>query len=597
MGLSLQHAVDHAVDLDGFAGEVAHLLIPAGHHLVKVAKTPVSQRLGLGQEYLACGGIAAAIKGGQQDAGEVDKAHAGATVAPLAGHGGLDAADGGVVVGILHAHPELDELGDHHLVVVEGGHAEAAADHLNAGVEEILAHPGVVAHREVGLGGSQLAAGLQNRVGEAIDRVMGCTIPPVLAADGDVLIERAAGGGFGVGAGADLVHLQQLEPAPLQQFDGARPRQGFRQFHLAAIPGVEVLIHPAKRHRVTVGFDLQDELDKVAELQRLPEGLGGLVGDVGAVERDGLKLVSALGARFLCCHIMGKCGVARDVIADCLQGDGDGVQELLALQIGPIRQIQPTAALGHLGLEAIETQREQLLIVDREVGISRGHVALGLDDAALQQRFLLVGKEAEAAILHRLAAPEGGEGVDGQLVCLAHRKAGAGSVRQLVDLLLNPAHRVLRKQWRRPYLTGLIADDKLVVLDPDGARLEVMSQRKSAAYRQRPGEMSLIGLGVVAGTLGADRWLNDVDQALFVGADPRAEGIEVELGHDLILWSQGPAPDVGRMRGQSGVNRGRRAARPAPDRADPAGHICPSPGCGRGGSGSPARCRGWRRCR
>lgn len=237
--------------------------------------------------------------------------------------------------------------------------------------------------------------------------------------------------------------------------------------------------------------------------------------------------------------------------ADRIQSDGDSVQELLALQSGPIRQIQPTAALGHLGLEAIETQREQLLIVDREVGIPRGHVALGLDDAALQQRFLLVGKEAEAAILHRLASPEGGEGVDDRLVGFADCKTGAGTVCQLVDLLLNPAHRVLGKQRGRPYLTGLIADDKLVVLDPDGALLEVMGQRQRAAHRQRPSEMSLIGLGVVAGTLGADRWLNDVDQALFVGADPRAEGIEVELGHDLILWSQGSAPDVGRMRGQS----------------------------------------------
>ncbi len=302
---------------------------------------------------------------------------------------------------------------------------------------------------------------------------------------------------------------------------------------------------------MTVGFDLQDELDKVAELQRLPEGLGGLVGDVGTVEFYGLKFALALRARLLLGHVAGKGGVARDVSADRIQSDGDGVQELLALQIGPIRQIQPTAALGHLGLEAIETQREQLLIVDREVGIPRGHVALGLDDAALQQRFLLIGKEAEAAILHRLAAPEGGEGVDDRLVGFADGKTGAGTVCQLVDLLLNPAHRVFRKQWRRPYLTGLIADDKLVVLDPDGALLEVMGQRQSAAHRQRPCEVSLISFGVVAGSLGADRRLNDVDQALFVGADPRAEGIEVELGHDLILWSQGSAPDVGRMRGQS----------------------------------------------
>ncbi len=215
VGLGLQHAVDHAVDLDGLAGEVAHLIVPAGHHLVEVAERALPQRLGLGQEDLAGGGVTAAIERRQQDAGEVDKAHAGTAIAPLAGHRGFDAADGGVVVGILLAHPELDELGDHHLVVVEGGHAEAAADHLDAGVEEILAHAGVVAHREVGLGGAQLAAGLQNRVGEAVDRVMGLAIAPILAADGDVLIERAAGGGLGVGAGADLVHLQQLEPAPL----------------------------------------------------------------------------------------------------------------------------------------------------------------------------------------------------------------------------------------------------------------------------------------------------------------------------------------------------------------------------------------------
>ena len=302
---------------------------------------------------------------------------------------------------------------------------------------------------------------------------------------------------------------------------------------------------------MAVGFDLQYELDKVAELQCLPEGFGWLVGDVGAVARDGLKFALALGARLLRGHVAGQRGVAPDMIADCLQGDGDGVQELLALQVGPIRQIQPTAPLGHLGLEAIEPQREQLLVVDREVGIPRGHVALGLDDAALQQRFLLIGKEAEAAILHRLAAPEGGEGVDDLLVSHAHRKTGAGAVGQLINLLLDPAHRVFGKEWRRPHLTGLVADDKLVVLDPDGALLEVMGQRQGAAHRQWPGQMGLIGLGVVTGALGADRRLDDVDQALFVGADPRAEGIEVELGHDLILWSQGSAPDVGRMRGQS----------------------------------------------
>ena len=62
------------------------------------------------------------------------------------------------------------------------------------------------------------------------------------------------------------------------------------------------------------------------------------------------------------------------------------------------------------------------------------------------------------------------------------------------SILLNPAHRI-RERWRRPHLTGLIADDELVVLDPDGALLQMMSQRQGATYRQRPGQVGPIGLG------------------------------------------------------------------------------------------------------
>ncbi|MNE99056.1 hypothetical protein D3C80_1976710 [compost metagenome] len=74
------------------------------------------------------------------------------------------------------------------------------------------------------------------------------------------------------------------------------------------------------------------------------------------------------------------------------------------------------------------------------------------------------------------------------------------------------------------------------MLNPDGAFLEVMGQGQGAAHRQRAGEVGLIGLGIVAGALGAHRRLDYVDQALLVGADPGTQGIQVELGHDLILW-------------------------------------------------------------
>ena len=91
--------------------------------------------------------------------------------------------------------------------------------------------------------------------------------------------------------------------------------------------------------------------------------------DVGAVEGDGLKLTAALGTRLLQRQLAGQRGVTLDVLADGIEGDGDGLQELLALQIGPVRQIEPAAPLGHLDLEAVETESKQLLVVDREVRI------------------------------------------------------------------------------------------------------------------------------------------------------------------------------------------------------------------------------------
>ena len=72
--------------------------------------------------------------------------------------------------------------------------------------------------------------------------------------------------------------------------------------------------------------------------------------DVGAVEGDGLKLTAALGTRLLQRQLAGQRGVTLDVLADGIEGDGDGLQELLALQIGPVRQIEPARRSATLTL-------------------------------------------------------------------------------------------------------------------------------------------------------------------------------------------------------------------------------------------------------
>ena len=261
-----QHGVHHVLDFNRFAGVVADLVIPRRHHFVEIAEITGRKRFFLRQEYLAAGGIATAFQRCQHHAGEVDKAHAGAAIAPLSADGGFDAANRRIVIRVLSFHAELDKFRDDDFIVVKRRHPEAAADHLHAGVEEVVAHASVVAHAQVWLGGAQTAAGFQNCVGERVDRVHWLAVDQLLAADGDVLIQRAARRGFGVRAGADFVHLQQLQPAAVQQLDGVLAIQALVQLHVAAIVRVKVLVHTGKGDGVTVGLNLQDQLNEVAQL-------------------------------------------------------------------------------------------------------------------------------------------------------------------------------------------------------------------------------------------------------------------------------------------------------------------------------------------
>ena len=183
-----QHGIDHVLNLDGFTGVVTNLAVPVGQHLIEVSEVAFRQGVLLRQEHLTAGGIAAAFQRRQHHPREVNKAHAGTAVAPLTADRGFDTADSRVIVGVLRLNAQLNEFRDDDFIVVKRRHAETAADHLDAGVEEVVAHPGVVAHAEVRLGRTQATAGFQDRIRQRVDRVLRLTIHQILAADGDVLV-------------------------------------------------------------------------------------------------------------------------------------------------------------------------------------------------------------------------------------------------------------------------------------------------------------------------------------------------------------------------------------------------------------------------
>ena len=82
---------------------------------------------------------------------------------------------------------------------------------------------------------------------------------------------------------------------------------------------------------MAIGLDLQDQLHKVAQLQRLPEALGRVQGDMPTIFGDASQLagppLSGLGRR----HLIGQQGKAQDVIGQRLKDQRHPLEELFAL--------------------------------------------------------------------------------------------------------------------------------------------------------------------------------------------------------------------------------------------------------------------------
>ena len=129
-----------------------------------------------------------------------------------------------------------------------------------------------------------------------------------------------------------------------------------------------------------------------------------------------------------------------------------------------------------------------------------------------------------AVLLHRLAMPERTEVADDRLVLFTHRKTGARSIRELIKLFFQPAHRIFGEDGGGTQLRGQVADDQLIVTDPDTLGAQVLSQRQGAPQDHGFIRVHAIGIGIGLGALGADRRFDQGDQRLLVVADPIAQG-------------------------------------------------------------------------
>ena len=303
------------------------------------------------------------------------------------------------------------------------------------------------------------------------------------------------------------------------------------------------------------------------------------MGDDVAVFRHRQQLVAAAVAGFAGGHLTSQIGEAPDVQAYGFQHDINGFQELIAVQIVQYRQVDARAALGYFRAQAVEPFLQHQREIHRQVCVTGGHVAFRFDDAGFQQALLLVGKHTVAAILYRLAAPPRADFMQNAFILFAHRKACTWTVRQIVNLFLNPGDGIFREDRRGTHFAGLVTDNQLVVLDPDGTFCQVVGKGQRATYRDRLVQMLLIHFGIVLRAFGTDRRLNDMHQSRFVRLDALAEGVEIQGGHKFILVRSRLTLSGRHTAARSPAGQGYPAVCQGQSRVGRAGCICSCPAC------------------
>ena len=282
---------------------------------------------------------------------------------------------------------------------------------------------------------------------------------------------------------------------------------------------------------MTVRFDLQNQLDEVTQLQRLPESLRRLVGDKIAVFCHRQQFIATAFAGFGRGHFTRQGSETFNVFTDCHPHDINRFQELLAVQIFQHRQVDARATFHHFLARTIKPFFQQQREIARQVRIAGSHIALRFNDSGRQQTFLLIGKHAVATILYRLTAPPRAHFMQNTFVLFAHRKTSTRTICQIINLFFDPGDGIFREDRRGANFACLVANDQLIVLDPDSAIRQVMRQCQRATYRDRLIEMLLIHLGIVLRALGTDWRFHNMHQRIFVRFNAVAERVQFQCGH------------------------------------------------------------------
>ena len=346
----------------------------------------------------------------------------------------------------------------------------------------------MVAHRQIGLGQPGLTDGLQHQEGQLVDCILAVQ---GLSADSHILIHGAACAGEGVGLRTDLIDGQCLDPQIGQQLhrlilgDAALLQIGGQI-------GVHILVKAAIGQGVTVGFNLQDQLNKPGGLHRLVEGLRRLVRNFLADSGN----FQQLGLSGLCCGyclFTGKGGIAAGEVLHGIDDDQHSLVELILGDGFRLSQIQILFVFPGAALKVLQTQLQHIGIVHDDVCIACVQLAFHSEEAGVHIDLHLFGNQHLATGTEVVVLPEGGNGAQLLFGFFGDVEYIAVPLLEQVQLIHNEFQSVLRENRSILVRGCLVAHQNSFILDIDGHFL------KDVLQHQRPlHDRALMYIGLVA---------------------------------------------------------------------------------------------------
>ena len=337
-----------------------------------------------------------------------------------------------------------------------------------------------------------------------------------------------------MGLGADLVDGQCLDPKIGKQLDSLILGDP-SLFQVGCQIRIDILVKAAVTEGVTVGLDLQDQLDKPHSLHRLVESLcrliGNLVADACNLEKFGLpwllcslRLLSRQGRKALC-ESLHSIDHDQDCFVELVLVDGFGLCQIQ-------RRLERLRTL----LIALQAGLQHIAIIYCQVGVAGVELTLHAEESCIHIDLHLFRNQRLSAGAEVVVLPEGSDLAQLLLSLFRNIEDIAVAFLKQIQLVQDELHRVLRKDRSAAVDRGLVADKDCLVFNINIHLGQNVLQHQRSLHDRRLIEILLIGFRSQDCALCVDIGLL-IKDALAIGLHPGGQGSEMcFVFHKKLLY-------------------------------------------------------------